>query len=248
MLKRERQEFIIHQLRLHNKVLSADLSQKMSVSEDTIRRDLQELADMGKIIKVHGGALAPSFRPVLQSHDIYSLEKKQVIAQKAVRLLRDGMFVFSGGGSTVVELARSLPEGLRATFITASLPVAFEYLRHPGIEVIFIGDRISRTAQMAVGGDALNRIRSFNADLCILGTNALDLHHGLTDNDLEVAQVKRAMIERSARVVSLSIAEKIGTVQNIQVCPLERINTLITELPPADPRLRFFREAGCNVL
>ncbi|RYY65167.1 DeoR/GlpR family DNA-binding transcription regulator [Flaviaesturariibacter aridisoli] len=248
MLKRERQEFIIHQLHLHNKVLSTDLSVKMQVSEDTIRRDLLELAEAGRIIKVHGGAISRSFRPSLQNSEIYSLEKKKVIAQKALTLLRDGMFFFSTGGTTITELARSIPDSVQATVITGSLPAAFEYIRHPQLDVIFIGDRVSRSAQLTVGPDAIARIAQFNADLCFLGTNALSDTKGLTDNDLEVAQVKQALIANAARVVALTISEKINTVQKIQVCPLHAIHTIITELPPEDPLLRPYRDAGIEVL
>ncbi|RYY89261.1 MAG: DeoR/GlpR transcriptional regulator [Chitinophagaceae bacterium] len=248
MLKRERQEFIIHQLHLHNKVLSTDLSAKMQVSEDTIRRDLLELAEGGRIIKVHGGAISRSFRPSLAHTDIYSLDKKQVIAQKALALIRDGMFLFSTGGTTIQELARSLPDALQATVVTGSLSAAVEYIRHPHVEVILLGDRVSRSAQLTVGADAIAQISRYRADLCFLGTNAICASDGLTDNDLEVAQVKRALIAHSRRVVSLAISEKIDTVQKIQVCPVNSIHTLVTELAPDDPLLRPYREAGIEVL
>jgi DeoR/GlpR family transcriptional regulator of sugar metabolism len=231
MLKRERQEFILHQINLHNKVLSTDLSQKLNVSDDTVRRDLNELAETNKLLKVHGGAISKSFRNSFQHRDIYSLENKKIIAQKAAVLIQDGMFVLTSGGTTIIELARSLPDNLQATFITGSLQAAYEYVQHPNIEVIFIGDRISPTAQIAVGGEAIAKIKQFNTDLCFLGINAIDVQHGLTDNDWEVAQIKRAMIGSSAKVVALAISEKMNTIQKIQVCELSCINTLITELP-----------------
>lgn len=77
MLKKERQELIIHEVNLHNKVLVGDLSQSIKVSEDTIRRDLIELSENGKLVKVHGGALSRSFRNSFKHTDIYSLEKKR---------------------------------------------------------------------------------------------------------------------------------------------------------------------------
>src|SRR5215218_7214321 len=104
MLKRERQAYILHQVNLHNKVLSADLSQHINVSDDTIRRDLQELAEAGKLIKVHGGALSYSFGNSHHSaHHVYSFKEKKIIAQKAASLIRDGMFVVTGGGTTLIE-------------------------------------------------------------------------------------------------------------------------------------------------
>ena len=86
MLKKERQAHILHRVNVHNRVLSGDLCTEMSVSEDTIRRDLNELSEQGKIIKVHGGALSKSFHSSLQPTDVYSQDKKIAIARKAARL------------------------------------------------------------------------------------------------------------------------------------------------------------------
>jgi DeoR/GlpR family transcriptional regulator of sugar metabolism len=248
MLKRERQEFILHQINLHNKVLSTDLSQKLNVSDDTVRRDLNELAEFGKLLKVHGGAISKSFRNSFQHSNIYSLENKKTIAQKAAALIQDGMFVLTSGGTTIIELARCLPENLQATFITGSLQAAYEYVQHPNIEVILIGDRISRSAQLTIGADAVAKIKQFNADLCFLGINAIDAQHGLTDSDWEVAQVKKAMIEQSAKVVALAISEKLNTTQKIQVCDLSSIDILITELPPDAPPLEDYKTKQVEVI
>src|SRR6478672_3255589 len=119
MLKRERQAYILHQVNLHNKVLSADLSQDINVSDDTIRRDLQELADEGKVIKVHGGALSPSFHSGHKNNrEVYSYHQKKIIAQKAASMVEDGMFILTGGGTTIIEMAKALSQNLHATFIS----------------------------------------------------------------------------------------------------------------------------------
>ena len=248
MLKKERQAYILHQINLHNKVLSSDLSQEIQVSEDTIRRDLNELSELGKLMKVHGGALSRSFRHSFQPADVYSLENKSKIADKAVAMIKDGMFVITTGGTTIIELARRLPEGLHATFFTGSLPAAFEYMNHPNIEVIIIGDRLSKSSQITVGGEAIARIRQIKADLCFLGTNAIDIHSGITDNDWEVVQLKRAMIETADKVVSLSISEKINTTQRIKVCDAKDIDVLVTELDPEDVLFQPYKEVGITIL
>ena len=248
MLKRERQSFILREINLHNKVLSSDLCSQMSVSEDTIRRDLNELADGGKLIKVHGGALSKSFHAASNNNHVYSLDEKKTIANKAVRLIEDGMFVLTTGGTTIIELAKALPVELRATFFTGSLQAAREYVHHPNIEVIFIGDRISKSSQLTVGGEAISRIRQIKADLCILGTNAIDIEHGVTDNDWEVVQVKKAMVESSKKVVSLTISEKLNSTQRLQVCRLNETDVLITELHPGDALLSSYSNSGLQVL
>lgn len=248
MLKQERQAFIVHQVNLHNRVLSSDLSSQINVSEDTIRRDLQELADKGKIIKVHGGALSKSFSSSINSSNVYSIDAKKTIAQKAASLVKEGMFVMSTGGTTIIEMAKALPENLHATFITGSLPAALEYVHHPSIEVIFIGDKLSKSSQITIGADAILKIRQFKVDLCFMGINALDLEHGLTDNDYEVVQVKKAMIESANQLIALSISEKINTTQNIQVCKAQELDLLITELSPDQKIFDPYKNAGINII
>jgi len=249
MLKRERQAYIIHQVNLHNKVLSNALSTDIDVSEDTIRRDLLELANKGKLIKVHGGALSHSFHDITYpSKKVYAQNSKKIIAEKAVNLIKDGMFVLTGGGTTIVELARTLPLTLSATFISGSIPAVVEYMHHPNLEVIVIGDKLSKNSKITLGADALARINTIKPDLCFLGINAISLKDGITDNDWDVVQLKQAMIESSQKVVCLTISEKINSMQPIHVCNLDKIDILITELPKDHPELKPYVEAGITVM
>lgn len=248
MLKKERQAYILRQVSLHNSVLSADLSSSIHVSEDTIRRDLNELADTGKVIKVHGGALSKSFNSFYLRSDVYNVDNKKIVAEKAVSLIKDGMFILTGGGTTIVEMARLLPENLKATFFTGSIPAAYEYSQHPNIEVIFIGDKIAKKSQIAVGGEAISKIKHIKADLCFLGINAIDLEHGITDNDWDIVQMKKAMIESSAQTVVMSISEKLNSYQRIRICGIDEIDILITELPNYHTLLDPFRGDGLTIL
>ncbi len=248
MLKKERQAYILHQVNLHNKVLSSSLCTEINVSEDTIRRDLQELAEEGKIIKVHGGALSPSFNHVyFPTNGVYSQNQKKTIARKAIGLIGNGMFILTSGGTTIIEMARLLPPQLKATFISGSIPAILEYMHHPNIDVILIGDKISKNSKITVGSQAIAKIKEVKADICFLGTNAIDIEQGITDNDWEVVQLKKAMIGSSKKVICLSIAEKVNSVQPIKVCGLDEIDMLITELSPEDPILKPYIEAGVKV-
>jgi DeoR/GlpR family transcriptional regulator of sugar metabolism len=249
MLKRERQAYIVHQVNLHNKVLSNTLSTQIDVSEDTIRRDLQELDEKGKLIKVHGGALSHAFNDITYpSKKIYSQDIKKIIGEKAAGLIKDGMFVITGGGTTVIEMARSLPVNLSATFISGSIPAIVEYMHHPLVDVIVIGDKLSKNSKITLGADAIARIKTLKPDLCFLGINAIDLQHGITDSDWDVVQLKQAMIEASKKVVCLTISEKINTTQPVKVCNLNNIDILITELPKEHPMLQPYIAAGITVM
>ena len=112
MLKEERQAYIIKQINVHNKVLSSDLSVQLAVSEDTVRRDLNELAESGKILKVYGGALSKSFHYPFQQNDVYAKDAKKIIVQKTMNLIKSGMVLLAGGGTTMIEWARSLPDNI----------------------------------------------------------------------------------------------------------------------------------------
>ena len=247
MLKKERQEFILHQLNLHNKILCADLSNKMGVSDDTIRRDLQELAQEDKLIKVHGGALSKSFHTAFDRKMVYNLEDKHIIAQKTAALVQSGMYILTSGGTSILEFAKSLDPNLNATFFTCSLNAAIEFAHHPSIEVVMIGDKVSKDSMLATGASAVQTIESIQADLCILGINSLDTQFGLSENDWEVVQIKKAMIKASKKTICIGISEKLNSQQKIKVANLDEIDILITELDPEDPLLLPFKHKGLTI-
>ncbi|MBS1567638.1 MAG: DeoR/GlpR transcriptional regulator, partial [Bacteroidetes bacterium] len=152
------------------------------------------------------------------------------------------------GGTTIIELARVLPPQLRATFISGSIPAVLEYLNHPNIDVILIGDKVSKSSKITVGGDAIAKIKQLQPDLCLMGVNAINVQNGITDNDWDIVQIKKAMIEASQKTICMTISEKINSFQPIQVCPITGISTLVTELDPADPVLDPFRDTGIELL
>ena len=249
MLKKERQAYILHQLNLHNKVLSVDLCSEIAVSEDTIRRDLQELSEAGQLIKVHGGALSMAFNEVqFTPINVYSQAHKKLIVNKALQLIHNGTFILTSGGTTILELIRALPPQLKVTIMTGSIPVINACMSHPKLEVVVIGDKLSRDSKLTVGAEAIQKISHVNADLCFLGTNAIDIQHGLTDNDWEVVQIKKAMVSSASKVICMTISEKLQTYQPISVCKIEKIDYLITELDPSNETLTPFKQAGVTVM
>lgn len=238
MLKEERHTYIIKQINLHNKVLSSDLSIELNVSEDTIRRDLNELAESGKVLKVYGGALSKSFHYPFQQNDIYARESKKEIARKVIGLIQPGMVLLAGGGTSLIELARLMPENLHCTVFTVSPLVALELTERSGVDVILIGGHLSKNSHINTGALTISILSDIKVDLCILGTNGLSLEEGVTDSDWEVVQVKKAMIKASQKLAMVSIAEKLNSVQKMKVCGLNAIHYLITDLDPADKLLK----------
>ncbi len=249
MLKEERHNFIINEVHKYNRVLLTDLAQKLDVSDDTVRRDLKELDAQDKIKKVHGGAISKSYHVYHYAQpDIYAREEKVKIAQKAHRLLHDDQVILISGGTTNVEFARLLPKNLKATFFTPSLPTALQLLNHPNSETIFIGGKISKEMQLALGGSVINTLSEIKTDLCLIGTGHLDARHGLSEFDWEVVQLKQAMIKASKKVVALTISEKLNSSQRYRVCEADKIDYLITELEPDDALLQPYSSQGIQII
>lgn len=247
--KEDRQQFILHEVRMHSRILLSDIANLLNVSVDTARRDIQELNDQGKLRKVHGGAISIGFHYSNDTvKDIYAYENKAIIAQKAIKLIEPKSVVLISGGTTNLELVKHLPPKLNATFFTPSLPVAIELMAHPHIEVIFIGGKLSRDAQITIGGSALNTLSEIKVDLCFMGTGYLDPANGLTEFDWEVVQMKKAMINASKKVVCLSISEKLNSTQRYKICEIQAINMLITELDSTAEILNPYREENIKVL
>ncbi|MDQ1086075.1 MULTISPECIES: DeoR/GlpR family DNA-binding transcription regulator [unclassified Siphonobacter] len=231
-LKEDRKDLIINQVNLHTRITLTDLANTLNVSEDTIRRDINDLADEGKLIKIRGGAMSKAYHYSSQPVESYAHDSKKLIAEKAVSLLKDGMLVLMGGGTTIREFIKMIPNELKATFLTVNPLTAVELLDKPNLEIIMIGGPISRYSQMAVGGDVYQRLSEIRVDLCIMGTNALDAKEGLTDSNWETVQAKKAMIRASEKIAILAISEKMNSVMSMKVADLREIDYLVTELSP----------------
>lgn len=249
MRKSKRQELILREIELHNKVYSVELSEQLNVSDDTIRRDLHEMAQEGKIIKVHGGAISKSFvAPFNNENVVYAAEAKKNIADKAIKLLKNNMVIITEGGTTILELAKMIPSSLKATLITISPQVAITLAQHESLTVIGIGGTLQKNANLFIGASVVNQLAGLKADLCILGANAFSAEEGLTDLDWEVVQVKKALIRSSKKIAILSISEKLNTVKWLNICSANEIDYLITELDATAPVLNHFTQKNITVL
>ena len=249
MLKEERHQFILNEVSVRSRVLLSDLSDRIGISTDTVRRDVIELDELGKLNKVHGGAVSLGYNSSsVKNKKIFQFEKKIVIAEKAIALLKDDNVILMGGGTTNLELARLLPPKLKLTIFTPSLPIAVQLLNLPNVEVVFIGGKISKEAQICIGSYTINALSEIKADVCFLGTGYLDIENGLTEFDWDVVQLKKAMIRASKKTVLLTISDKLNSVQRFKTCNVSAINTLITELNPDDEILKPFAAFSINLL
>ena len=249
MLKEERHQYILDKIKLSRKVLSTDLSIELKVSEDTIRRDLNELSSKKLIKKVHGGALPiDSLAPSYLERSNFNLEEKNTIAKKALSLIKDGQVIIMSGSTTNLQLAKIIPSDINATIYTYSLPIALELTKHPSIEIIFIGGKLYKPAQVTIGLDVVSSISQLRTDLCFMGTEGINVSSGMTEPNWEVSHIKKCMISASNKVIVLCTKNKINKIKRYAVAPIHKIDTIVTNIDPADSTFNDFKEKGVKIL
>jgi DeoR/GlpR family transcriptional regulator of sugar metabolism len=230
MLTAERRQVILTRLERDGKVVASELVAALGVSEDTVRRDLRELAAGGHVQRVHGGALPPPPAAASFAQRLHvAPEAKAHLAEAALPLLEGANVVLLDGGTTALELARRLPPDRDCIVLTNAPPVASALASHPRAEVVLIGGRLLKAAQVAVGPAAVDALRQLRADVCVLGICSLHPEIGVTASDYDEAHVKRAMVEASGEVIALATADKLRTASPWLVAPLADVTHLVTD-------------------
>jgi DeoR/GlpR family transcriptional regulator of sugar metabolism len=249
MLTRERKDHILAILRRDRRLVAKEVSRELGLSEDTIRRDLRELAGEGRLKRVHGGALpaAPAMAD-LKGRTALSPEGKAAIGRAAAALVRPGQVVFLDGGTTAIQVARNLPPDLAATVVTHSPGVAAVLAEHPHIEIEVIGGRLYRHSGVAMGAAAVEMIGRIRADVYFMGASGIHGELGCMTGDAEEAAIKRLMARQAAETVLLASREKLGAVAPFAIVGLEEIGTLIVEAGLPETVTAPFRRGGLTIL
>jgi len=249
MLTSQRKKAILDTLKRDGQVLASDLSARFGVSEDTVRRDLRELAAEGLLQRVHGGALpaSPAVAPFARRQEMES-DAKRRIAKKAAEMIAPGQVVIVDGGTTSALLVRQLPEQLCATIVTHSPSVAVALAEHASVEVVLIGGRLYKHSIVSVGAAAVEAMSHIHADLYFMGVTGVHPSAGLTTGDFEEAHIKRALAARAAETVVLASAAKLHAASAYRIGAIELAQTIIVE-DAADAKLTEpIEQAGITVL
>ncbi|RDK03021.1 DeoR/GlpR family DNA-binding transcription regulator [Paraburkholderia lacunae] len=249
MLTTQRKKAILDVLARDGQVLAGKLSEEFGVSEDTIRRDLRELAAEGRLQRVHGGALpvSPAIAPFGVRQDIESTAKEK-IARRAASMIAPGQTVIVDGGTTSALLVKALPPDLRATIVTHSPSVAVALADHATVEVILIGGLLFKHSVVAVGAAAMEGISRIHADLYFMGVTGVHATAGLSTGDFEEAAIKRALAARSAETVVLASSSKLNAASRFVIGDITLAQTIVVEAQCSAELTRPIEAAGVSVL
>jgi DeoR family fructose operon transcriptional repressor len=248
MLKIERQSIILEELRAFSKVKSSTLCDLLKVSEDTVRRDLNELQQSGQLKKVHGGAVSLSYIPSFKKREVIEIQTKHEIAKKALSLIEDDMVLIIDGGTSNLHLINLIPPNKKLTIFTNSIPVASKLCEYSNIDGVMLGGNILSKGYTTIGYQAIEPLLEIRADMCFLGITSIDLKAGLTEANRQETTIKKAIIKASKIVTTLATSNKINTAQAYKVCDLECLDMMVTELDPNDPLLQPFKEKGIRIV
>jgi DeoR/GlpR family transcriptional regulator of sugar metabolism len=248
MLTSKRKEFLMDVLRRDGQLVAKALCAELGVSEDTIRRDLREMAKDGLLVRVHGGALpaSPATGDFAARSQIASAGKI-AIGRAAAQLIQPGQVVFVDGGTTSAQVVRHLPADLKATIVTHSPSVAVELVAHPNIEVIMLGGRLFRHSVVGVGAATLEAIGKVRADLYLMGVSSVHPKAGLSTGDFEEACIKRALCHAAAETIVLASPEKLATASPYQIVELSEISGIVALASTPAELMAPYKEMGITV-
>nr|WP_063573182.1 DeoR/GlpR family DNA-binding transcription regulator [Luteibacter rhizovicinus] len=249
MLTTHRKQAILAALKRDGQVVAKTLSESFGVSEDTLRRDLRELAAEGRLQRVHGGALPASAAvgDMVQRQDI-GTDAKRAIAMRAAAMILPGQVVILDGGTTCVQLARCLPPTLAITVVTHSPSVAVELAAHPLVDVLLIGGRLFKHSMVAVGASAVEAMAHIRADVYFMGVTGVHPTAGLSTGDLEEAYVNRALAARAAEVVVLASTEKLGAASPYVIADVDTVSSIVVDSGAPEAIRRQLRARGVDIV
>lgn len=229
----------------------ADLAEEFSVSEMTIRRDLDALEDQGVVRKVMGGAISvvgKATEPPFAARASVAAEEKVHLAQEAVRMLTRHETVILDSGSTILAVAREIRgQNLGLTVVTPSALVAIELADEPDTTVLLTGGRVRPGEMSLIGSEAEDAFLRYNCDVYLMGVAGLDSERGASEYHRDEGNVKRYAVRSADRVIAVVDQRKLGRVQLINVADIADIDAVVTDAPEDHPEVVRLRAAQIDV-
>lgn len=230
MFAEERHNKIIQFINAGQPVKVIDLSSLFAVSEATIRRDLQELEDLGLIRRTHGGAVSAQLGSELsfQDREVCLLNEKKAIAAAAASMIKDGETILLDAGTTTREIARALC-GKKITVATNSMNIATVFTEEPDIEVLLLGGVWRKSIHSLIGPLTNSMLKLFCFDKVFLAANGIDCALGATTQNIAEAETKRAMLHAGKTTILVADHSKFEKKAFAKICSLDEISLIITD-------------------
>lgn len=228
----ERHKFILDKLDREGVVSVADLSREMDVTMVTVRKDLKLLEDKGLLYRSHGSATSVSpyvnDRPVNEKK-LVQVDEKADIAALAVKLIQEDEAIIIGSGTTVMAMAKAIPQNLRLTVLTGAMNVTMALIDHPNLDLIQLGGVVRKSSSSVVGHFAEDMLVNFACSKLFLGVDGISPEFGLTSSNMMEAHLNAKMIKSVQKTIVLADSSKFEKKGFGKICDIDDIDIIITD-------------------
>ena len=247
MLAIERRNLIVETLQREKRVVVGELSVRFGVSEETIRRDLEKLAEEGYAVKTYGGAVlneeSYNDMPFVVRKDT-NVAEKQIIGKLIAEIVQDGETLMVDASTTSVFAGRYLKARKNITMITNSVGLLLEMSDVPGFRVISTGGNL-RGDTLSLTGNQVDKVfSSYVVDTAIFSCKGIDVAAGVTDSNEVNAYIKRTILGAAKRKMLAVDHTKFGQTALVRICKTEELTHVITDVRPSDEWLDFLSAHG----
>ncbi|HEY1791156.1 MAG TPA: DeoR/GlpR family DNA-binding transcription regulator [Verrucomicrobiae bacterium] len=250
MLAAQRQQRILDMVLKSGAISTVRAARSLAISEETARRDFEMLEAEGLLSRRHGGAvrLNDSHRDLpLDSRESANIEEKQSLAKSALALIHAGDSLFFDASSTVFHLARLLPN-MDLTVLTPALKVAIELARRPAIRVILSGGTVGHSSLSCQGDLAAASLERCQVKKAFFSCRGVDPNRGLSEANLEQADLKRTMMNLAEQTILLADHSKIGVKSSWFFAKLSDVDILIADQRPTRAVIRALKMGGAKFI
>ena len=249
MLADQRREQLVEMVRARGFAALPELAKALSVSEATIRRDVDLLEEQGTASRIHGGVLYTGTSPKLPHFDASEparWEQKRAIARKTVELVEDGDTILLDGGSTTYEVARLLV-GRPLHVVTNSLPVANLFASDTHSDLVWIGGNVCPRTGVALGPYADKMLATIRVRKTILSVAAVN-HEGFFNNNLLLVETERAMMRAADEVIVVADSSKFGHRSLTHLCELGAAHWMVVDAGIEEAWKNALAQSGVRVV
>lgn len=247
----ERHKYILDTLAKDGFVKVIDAAQHLDVTTVTIRKDLKLLEERGLLYRTHGSAspVNPHMkdRAITEKEKLFPDEKNR-IGREAAKLIEDDDYIIINSGSTVCAFAEQIQAKGRLTIVSASIKASMVLSQKDNINVIQLGGTIRKRSMSIVGDFAASLLKDIACSKLFLGVDGVDLEYGITNSNIEEAELNRRMMDSALRIIVLCDSSKFGRKGFGKVCPLDKVDTIITDDNVPASVVHDIEEAGIELI
>jgi DeoR/GlpR family transcriptional regulator of sugar metabolism len=252
LLASQRHDYILECIRRDGSVRVRALADRLGVSDMTVRRDLDQLAGLGLVDKVHGGATRTGGRstnePGFEIKQRQQESEKQLITSEAASMIEPGAAIGLTAGTTTWTLAKKLLDIPGLTIVTNAPSVARVFHRSTARDVsVVLTGGVRTPSDALVGPIATQSLRGLHVDIIFMGVHGVDPELGFSTPNLAEAEVNRAFVDAARQVVVLADHTKWGIRGLAQIVPLDRADVLISDDQLPSAALSKMEQVGCEV-